>query len=497
MFGTTDPVLRTPAAVVCGLNSARPWRHQGGRLDAARLASVAGVLESAPAGALRMVVCHHHLVGAPWRASRKFPLKHRDAALRSFAAAGAELVLGGHIHQSTAVERHSFEATAAGDRRPLVLTTAPGFGRPRPERLGEANGLHVVRWTSERARGRDQDLAVRPFRADRSLRNLTLLGVAIVARRRHDVRAVGPTRKGRRIRSPRGALRFCAAMSGAAVLCALAAGLAAATTHAPIIAFGSERGGPVRIHVLGLRSGEQRVLQSRSAGMDVEPSWSPDGRRLAISTSDLSGQDFDIAIVGANGTGRTRITSGASWDEEPAWSPDGKWIAFGERPQRQLRHLRRASRRHGSPPADVEHLRGHRARLVAGRLPHRLHEPARRLPAPLDDERGRHGRAQAHQRRRLVARVVARRARRSRTSATTRATTRSTRSAPTARASPGSPTTTGIADDSPDVVARLVHARVLERQGRGRGHLRDACRRKRGSRARERCLERRRPAWRP
>ena len=63
--------------------------------------------------------------------------------------------------------------------------------------------------------------------------------------------------------------------------------------------------------------------------MDVEPTWSPDGRRLAISTSDLSGQDFDIAVVDVNGTGRTRITSGASWDEEPAWSPDGKWIAFG------------------------------------------------------------------------------------------------------------------------------------------------------------------------
>ena len=149
VFGTTDPVLRTSAAVVCGLNSARPWRHQGGRLDAVRLASVAGVLESAPPGALKIVVCHHHLVGAPWRASRKFPLKRRDVALRSFAAAGAELVLGGHIHQSTAVERHSFEATSGGDRRPLVLATAPGFGRPRPERLGEANGLHVVRWTSE------------------------------------------------------------------------------------------------------------------------------------------------------------------------------------------------------------------------------------------------------------------------------------------------------------------------------------------------------------
>lgn len=149
VFGTTDPVLRTANAVVCGLNSARPWRHQGGRLDAARLASAATALRDAPADALRIVVCHHHLAGAPWRALRKFPLKQRDATLRAFAGAGAELVLGGHIHQSTAVERHAFEALEDDARGSLVLSTAPGFGRPRPHRLGEANGLHVIRWTSE------------------------------------------------------------------------------------------------------------------------------------------------------------------------------------------------------------------------------------------------------------------------------------------------------------------------------------------------------------
>ncbi len=147
VFGSTDPVLRTPSAVVCGLNSTRPWRHQGGRLDSAHLAAAATALKDAPTGALRVVVCHHHLAGAPWRASRKFPLKHRDAALRSLAAAGAELVLGGHIHQSTAVERHAFEALEDDLGSSLVLATAPGFGRPRPHRLGEANGLHIVRWT--------------------------------------------------------------------------------------------------------------------------------------------------------------------------------------------------------------------------------------------------------------------------------------------------------------------------------------------------------------
>ncbi len=145
-FGTTDPVFRTDDVVVCGLNSARPWRHQGGRLDASRLSAVTAALRDPPPNALRVVVLHHHLAGAPWRASRKFPLKHRDDVLRALADAGAELVLSGHIHQSTAVSRRAFEALD-DDGRSLVLATAPGFGRPRPHRLGEANGLHIVRWT--------------------------------------------------------------------------------------------------------------------------------------------------------------------------------------------------------------------------------------------------------------------------------------------------------------------------------------------------------------
>jgi 3',5'-cyclic AMP phosphodiesterase CpdA len=149
VFGSTDPVLRTPNAVVCGLNSGRPWRHQGGKLSTERLASVAPILAGAPAGALRVVTFHHHLAGAPWRASRKFPLKHRNTVLRSLAAAGVDLVLGGHIHQATAVERHAFQVLPDDVRAPLVLSTAPGFGRPRPDRLGEANGLHVVRWTAD------------------------------------------------------------------------------------------------------------------------------------------------------------------------------------------------------------------------------------------------------------------------------------------------------------------------------------------------------------
>jgi len=149
VFGTVAPIYRSESLVVCGLNSVRPWRHQGGRLSGAQLAHAATALANTPTGALRVVALHHHLAGAPWRTSRKFPLKGRNSTLRALAAAGAELVLGGHIHQSTTVERREFEATAS-DASSLVLATAPGLGRPRPHRLGEAQGVHVYEWDDER-----------------------------------------------------------------------------------------------------------------------------------------------------------------------------------------------------------------------------------------------------------------------------------------------------------------------------------------------------------
>ena len=39
-------------------------------------------------------------------------------------------------------ERHEFEVTG-GEARTAVVAIAPGLGRPRPQRLGEARGLHV------------------------------------------------------------------------------------------------------------------------------------------------------------------------------------------------------------------------------------------------------------------------------------------------------------------------------------------------------------------
>src|SRR5579864_6171108 len=74
VWETTEPTASSPELQVVGLNSARPFRHQGGALSNRQLQRAAARLAAAAPGALRVAVLHHHLIGAPWRAVRKFPV---------------------------------------------------------------------------------------------------------------------------------------------------------------------------------------------------------------------------------------------------------------------------------------------------------------------------------------------------------------------------------------------------------------------------------------
>ena len=140
VWETTEPVYRSENLLVIGLNSARPWRHQSGGLPRESLERATSMLAEAPPEVFRLVVFHHHLVNAPWR-SRKRPLSHRGRVLRAFAAAGADVIAGGHIHQASVSALHDFEVDA--DSSSLVVATTPGLGRPRPRRRGETQGLQL------------------------------------------------------------------------------------------------------------------------------------------------------------------------------------------------------------------------------------------------------------------------------------------------------------------------------------------------------------------
>jgi 3',5'-cyclic AMP phosphodiesterase CpdA len=141
LWETTEPLYRSDGLYVVGLNSVRPWRHQGGSLRREQLQRACRLLEDAPAGALRVVTLHHHLLGAPWRSTKK-PVTDRNRVLATLVDGGAELILAGHIHQAAVSERREFEVTE-GDVNAVIVSIAPGLGQPRPKRRGEARGLHV------------------------------------------------------------------------------------------------------------------------------------------------------------------------------------------------------------------------------------------------------------------------------------------------------------------------------------------------------------------
>jgi 3',5'-cyclic AMP phosphodiesterase CpdA len=161
VFGTTEPLYLSERLAVVGLSSVRPWRQQGGALESSQLDGVAPKLERSQLGALRTVALHHHLAAPPWRAARKRPVRRRDVVLQRLASAGVELVLSGHVHQAAVSERREFEVAERDRRCSLVLATAAGFGRPRPQRRGEAVGFNLYdsnpatisvatwRWTGE------------------------------------------------------------------------------------------------------------------------------------------------------------------------------------------------------------------------------------------------------------------------------------------------------------------------------------------------------------
>ena len=144
---TTEPVHSSETLFALGLNSVRPWRHQSGGVRETQLERAAQLLAEAPPEALRVVVLHHHLIGAPWR-SRKKPVARRSHVLASLVDAGAELILAGHIHQAAVSERHEFEVDTGG-LRGVTVSIAPGLGQPRPDRRGEARGLHVYEVSDE------------------------------------------------------------------------------------------------------------------------------------------------------------------------------------------------------------------------------------------------------------------------------------------------------------------------------------------------------------
>ncbi len=87
------------------------------------------------------------------------------------------------------------------------------------------------------------------------------------------------------------------------------------------------------VFVMNADGSNQRNLTNNPSHYDGWPVWSPDGKRIAFASGDLSQQGHFIYLINPDGTGLTQITAppaGSSYcyNTQPSFSHDGKRLAY-------------------------------------------------------------------------------------------------------------------------------------------------------------------------
>lgn len=83
----------------------------------------------------------------------------------------------------------------------------------------------------------------------------------------------------------------------------------------------------LQLVVVDPRGGDGRVIfDPKADGVWSEPTWSPDGERIAFSAE--VDDVVQIFVSDRDGSNLVQLTADASHSLDPTWSPDGAWIAF-------------------------------------------------------------------------------------------------------------------------------------------------------------------------
>lgn len=141
VFGDAlEPCIATPDWLVIGVNTTRAWRHKHGEVSRGQIDRVASQLRGARPGQFKVVVVHQP-VCVPIESERGNLLRGHEAAVQAWAAAGVDVIMGGHIHLPYVIRQ-----VVAGPRAAQALwVVQAGTALSSRVRAGIPNSVNLIR----------------------------------------------------------------------------------------------------------------------------------------------------------------------------------------------------------------------------------------------------------------------------------------------------------------------------------------------------------------
>jgi 3',5'-cyclic AMP phosphodiesterase CpdA len=164
VFGDNlEPAFVSDDVLAIGVNTVRPRRHKDGEVSDAQIEHVSARLRQATEAQLRIVVTHQPVHVIREKDVRNLLINH-ERAIAAWAEAGADLVLGGHIHlpyvrplntpsRALTSELWSVQAGTALSTR-IREGISNSFNVIRHDAQGDRSACIVEQWDYNEANGR-------------------------------------------------------------------------------------------------------------------------------------------------------------------------------------------------------------------------------------------------------------------------------------------------------------------------------------------------------
>jgi 3',5'-cyclic AMP phosphodiesterase CpdA len=139
-----DQVMELDDVVIVALNTTAPHRTiTRGQVGPEQIEFTRRALAGAPASAARVLVAHHHFVGAPDRLRDRNMLGGRRA-MRAFIEMGIDVILGGHLHRAYIGNSLDFFFEGPRDRGIIIVQSGTSTSRHGRGRERERNSFNLV-----------------------------------------------------------------------------------------------------------------------------------------------------------------------------------------------------------------------------------------------------------------------------------------------------------------------------------------------------------------